>query len=608
MDAAGGQQSGDRGEEAIPPAQALQRLSELVRRVNSSTDTADVLEEIVRGVREVLGYGVAAIARFDGDMLVMSNVAGPEEARRQILGRRTPARFILDEFRQADRWGILRYVPHGRMSQDRLAAAWLPDLVPGDEPDAWHPEDALYAPLYSATGELLGNMAVDLPPGNRIPNQQERDLLEMFVVQAGLALSNAQQRERLAEQVRFAATVTEVAQAGNRIGLSAVLEAAGEAIARGLGTLQIWIRCYPEAGQDGSVAAGAPAGITGSGVPSLRVDLQESVWPSHTPVRLHVTDPDSELLPRSRAELQAKLSSVGAFEAVVAPFGVGLEMLGYLVLAFPGGHEGVRPVEMDAISEIARELGQLVQSARLLETEQRLVSELRELDRYKGELIATISHELKTPLTSIIGHIELLGEHEETNNRSVQAIARNAERLDRLVQNLLDYSRVQARMAVVRDDVDLEALCASALDLLAMQAETGGVRVRLERPAGSVVVSGDPEELSLVVHNLVGNAVKYTRRDGEVVVRLSADDQVATVSVADTGIGISPVDQTHLFSAFHRSSNPEALSIPGSGLGLAISRRIVETHGGRIEVASQLARGSTFTVLLPRRARTLAED
>jgi hypothetical protein len=124
------------GREEPAPAPALQRLSELVRRVNSSTDTADVLEEIVHGVCDVLGFGVAAIARLEGDTLVMTAVAGPDDVRRQILGRRTPAAEILDEFRQADRWGILRFVPHGRMDNSRLSAAWIPDYEPDDHPMA----------------------------------------------------------------------------------------------------------------------------------------------------------------------------------------------------------------------------------------------------------------------------------------------------------------------------------------------------------------------------------------------------------------------------------------------------------------------------------------
>ena len=101
------------------------------RRVNSSTDTEVILEEIAHGVVDVPGYGVAAIARLEGDVLVMTNVAGPSEVVAQILYRRTPAEQILDEFREADKWGILRFVPAGRMSAARLQAAWI-SRVPAD--------------------------------------------------------------------------------------------------------------------------------------------------------------------------------------------------------------------------------------------------------------------------------------------------------------------------------------------------------------------------------------------------------------------------------------------------------------------------------------------
>jgi signal transduction histidine kinase len=295
------------------------------------------------------------------------------------------------------------------------------------------------------------------------------------------------------------------------------------------------------------------------------------------------------------------MTSVGAFQVVVMPMGVALSLLGYVVIGFPGGRGPLRASELDAIAEIARELGRSVHSARLLETEQRLVSELRELDRYKGELITTISHELKTPLTTIIGHAELLGELHE--HRSVEAITRNAERLNRLVQNLLDYSRVQDRRAAVRVDVDVIESCRAAIDLVAHLADTGRVDIELVVCCDQVSVSGDPEDLSLVVDNLVSNAVKYTRPGGTVRIEVACDEGEVRVSVRDSGLGISEADQVHLFSAFHRSSNPEALSIPGTGLGLAISRRIVESHGGRIEVASVVGEGSTFTLALPRAPR-----
>ena len=587
------------GDVGASSVQALQRLSELVRRVNSSTDTTEMLQEIVRGVHEVLGYGVAAISQLEGDSLVMVAVAGPEDVRKQLLGRRTQAASILDEYRAADHWGILRYVPHGRMDPELLYAAWTPDIAPSDDPDAWHPDDALYAPLYSATGELLGNMSVDLPPGLCVPVQAERDLLEIFVVQAGLALSNAQQRERLARRVHLGEVIKEVAKAGSQVGLDALLDAASEAINAGFGATRTWIRCSPDGIRGRGAASGRPLPhVTYPGIEMLRGDLAAAAWPGGLLVPIAVTDRKVELLPTSGAVVQAVMRDSGVSHGVVAPVGVGPELFGYLAIGLGEGTPVFRTDELAAISEIARELGRMVQSARLFETEQLLVSELRELDRYKGELIATISHELKTPLTTIIGHIELL-EDQGVESRSVAAIRRNADRLDRLIQNLLDYAQVQDRRGAVRRTVDLVELADSAIELLSQQAESGGVRVVFDRPATPVQVSGDAEEIGTVLNNLISNAVKYTRSGGRVGVAMEGGQPWTQVTVTDTGIGISQVDRNHLFSTFHRSSNPEALSLPGTGLGLAISRRIAESHGGRIEVESTLGRGSTFRLVLP---------
>jgi signal transduction histidine kinase len=226
------------------------------------------------------------------------------------------------------------------------------------------------------------------------------------------------------------------------------------------------------------------------------------------------------------------------------------------------------------------------------------VGELQELDRYKGELIATISHELKTPLTSIIGHIELL-EDLDTGIGSVEAISRNADRLNRLVQNLLNYSQIQEQRDSVRVPVDLRKLAEQSLELMAMQAEQGSVTMTLEMPDEPIMVTADPDELGKVIDNLTSNAVKYTLPGGLVDVQVGTDGQQAYVLCSDTGLGISSADQAHLFSAFHRSSNPQALSIPGTGLGLAISRRIAQLHGGEILVASELGKGSTFRLRVP---------
>jgi signal transduction histidine kinase len=585
-----------------PRPDGVRKLYELMRRVNSSSDPAEVLEEIARGVVEVLGFGVAAIARLEGDTLVMTTVAGPKDVREQIIGRRTPVSAILNEFAQADEWGVLRYVPHGRLPDEIMNAAWIPEFEASEDPEAWHPLDALYAPLYSATGDLLGNMSVDLPPGNRIPSRRDRELLEMFVVQAGLAMSNAQQRERLAGQVRLGETLQRVTAAGRLLGLDLTLHEAAEAIASGLDATQVWVHCFPD-GEAATTeyAAGYPDRAPTHRLSALRRDLARAAHELGRPIVVARESTDQTMW-----GAQNVLALYDAGSLVAVPVAVGHELLGNLVVLRAADAPELSDTELDAIDQISRELGRMVLNTRLYETERRLVAELQEIDRYKGELIATISHELKTPLTSIIGHTELL-EELDTEVDSVRAISRNAQRLNRLIENLLNYSRIQDRREHVRRAVDLTTLAENSLDLLAVQAEQGGLQLKLVCPPEPVVVHGDPEELARVVDNILSNAVKYTPAGGRIDVAISAEGAWAEVACTDSGLGISAIDQTHLFSAFHRSSNPEALSIPGTGLGLAISRRIAEMHGGDILVESTLGEGSTFRFRLPVGERALGD-
>jgi signal transduction histidine kinase len=582
-------------------ADGVRRLYEVTRRVISSTDLAEVLEEIAQGVVEGLGYGVAAISRLEGDTLVMTAVAGPDEVREQIIGRRTPASLILEEFRMADHWGILRYLPHERLPSGTAESLWVPELDVSDDPDDWHPLDTLYAPLYASSGELLGNMAVDLPPGNRVPGQQQRELLEMFVVQAGLALEHAQRRQLLSRQVRLGEALRRLAFSVHR-DLEQGLGDAAEALCEALQAAQVTVRCFPDHAHDplGSSAGHPDAPRARAPVVSvIRAGLARRPSEELQQPFVVAVEPEEGERPDAMVDtLRGHMRAHGWGQSLLASMAVDREVLGYLVVSRLAEQPLFESDEIDAVQEAAREIGRLARDARIRRTEVRLMRELRELDRYKGELIATISHELKTPLTSIIGHTELL-EDAGVQPASVDAISRNAARLDRLVSNLLNYSRMQGRRELDREQVDLREICKGSLEMLRVQSDAAGVAVELHAPEHPVTVLGDPEELPKVVDNLLSNAVKYTSSGGRVDVGVSAVDGVARVAVSDTGLGISPTDQVHLFSAFHRSTNPDALTIPGTGLGLAISRTIAEAHGGSIDVASELGRGSTFTLTLP---------
>jgi hypothetical protein len=190
----------------------LRRLHELMCRVNAGEDLASVLQSLVDGVADVTGFAVAAVSYLQPDRcLEVVAVAGDDAARDELIGNRTPVDEITGEFEIADDWGLLRFVPYERLNGEQ-GRGWIPNVRPLDVPDAWHPEDALLAPLSAPTGEMVGLISVDLPRDGLRPGRFAREALEMYAVQAGIAISNAKQRERLREEVRLAATVRDVAQ------------------------------------------------------------------------------------------------------------------------------------------------------------------------------------------------------------------------------------------------------------------------------------------------------------------------------------------------------------------------------------------------------------
>jgi signal transduction histidine kinase len=172
--------------------------------------------------------------------------------------------------------------------------------------------------------------------------------------------------------------------------------------------------------------------------------------------------------------------------------------------------------------------------------------------------------------------------------------------MSRVIEDLLLLRRIGESQTLRLEHVDLVPLLNDALALTSVSVEGKRLAVSVTRADDAVVALGQHEDLDKVVLNLVTNAVKYTRDGGAITISLTNELDVVTLVVSDDGLGISTEDQTLLFTEFFRSSNPEAVAQPGTGLGLAIVNRVVETHGGRIEVESALGVGSTFTVTLPR--------
>ena len=240
-----------------------------------------------------------------------------------------------------------------------------------------------------------------------------------------------------------------------------------------------------------------------------------------------------------------------------------------------------------------------------LETERQAVEQLKEVDRVKDAFVSSVSHELRTPITSILGYTELLeegalGPLSPDQADAVDRISRNSARLQGLIFELLTLSTVHAETPSGGDQViDLGRVVTSGLAVLSPSLARRRVELTVQLPSAPVPVTGDAEMLERVVINLADNAVKFTPDGGHVSVAVTSRPGLAVLEVADTGIGVPAQEQPRLFDRFFRSSLAQHHAIPGSGLGLSIAHKIVERHGGTLEVRSEAGQGSTFRVELP---------
>ncbi|MGZ4446556.1 MAG: ATP-binding protein [Nocardioides sp.] len=236
------------------------------------------------------------------------------------------------------------------------------------------------------------------------------------------------------------------------------------------------------------------------------------------------------------------------------------------------------------------------------------VQRLRELDQIKTDFVSTVSHELRTPITSIVGYTELLedgeaGELTKPQMNLVARVDRNSRRLLTLIDDLLTLSQVESTdLRINPVTCDLRGAVSGAYDALTPSLETRRLEVVVDLPPEPVDFHGDPVQLERMTLNLLTNAVKFTPDGGRVEVVLDAEPDAVRLVVSDTGIGIAESDRHEVFSRFYRSTAATERAIQGTGLGLSIVQSIVSLHQGSIELDSELDRGTTATVVLPRGA------
>jgi len=230
------------------------------------------------------------------------------------------------------------------------------------------------------------------------------------------------------------------------------------------------------------------------------------------------------------------------------------------------------------------------------------ITHLKRLDQMKSEFVSTVSHDLRSPLTTIKGFVDLMGVVGPLNEQQqdfVNRIQKGVTTITELINDLLDIGRIEAEVNLNMEMCAIDEIINQSVDELRDQAESKQQTLVVTLPPYLPPVWGNPLRLRQVVDNLVNNAIKYTPQGGKITVWVEEYDSQIALNVSDTGIGIPHTDQPYIFDKFYRVQSEETEDIAGTGLGLAIVKSIVEKHNGRVWVESEPGKGSTFTVLLP---------
>jgi PAS domain S-box-containing protein len=229
------------------------------------------------------------------------------------------------------------------------------------------------------------------------------------------------------------------------------------------------------------------------------------------------------------------------------------------------------------------------------------ITHLKELDAMKSEFVATVSHDLRAPLTYMRGYATMLpmvGPLTAKQQDYTEKVMTGIEQMTELIDDLLDLGRIEAGVGLVRELCSLADIARSVVETMQPQALSHGLLLRTGK-LSERMIAGDQGLLRHAIMNLVDNAIKYTPSDGTVTVAVEEQDSALVISIKDTGIGIAPADQVRLFERFYRVKRRETVDIKGSGLGLAIVKSIAQWHHGRVWVESQAGEGATFYILIP---------
>ncbi len=265
-------------------------------------------------------------------------------------------------------------------------------------------------------------------------------------------------------------------------------------------------------------------------------------------------------------------------------------------------NQALQELNVSLEAKVRERSAQLEERNRLLQEQNQQIEQLSLL---KDQLISTVSHDLRNPIGSILGVARLLLSLENLRNDPeqvqslVEQIHRSAERMYKLVNDLLDLSRIEQGMPLQRSAVNLGELLSQQIESFRANFQAKSLQLMFEPPPANLTLTADATGLGQVFSNLISNAIKYTPQQGSITVSTQMQANRVAIQIADTGIGIPSESLPLLFTKFFRVDNPSHRAEDGTGLGLAIVKGIVEQHQGQIEVESEVGKGSIFRVFLP---------
>ncbi|MFZ5915446.1 MAG: GAF domain-containing protein [Chloroflexota bacterium] len=572
-------------ERSTARAHELAILNEVAQTITSTLDLAGVLNLIMSKVVELLDVEAGSLLMLDED--------GKNLVFRVALG---PVREKIEELHLPVGIGIAgSAVKEGRplvvnnaLSDPRWYSAF-------DRDTRFVTRSVLAVPL-QVKGKIIGVIEALNKQDGRPFNQDELLLLTSFASQAAIAIENArlftQTDQELAERVAELSTLQEIDRQ-----LNETLDF-GRVMSLGLDWALRTTRAVA-----GNIAAVRPEGdglqlVTMQGYPPSMAVYQEKPWPLKRGIMGQVARTGRPALVTNVLQNPDYLETASDIQSQLSvPISREGQVIG--VITLEGQHsETFKQTDLAFIERLADHMAIAMANARLY-------ADVKAADEAKSEFVSMVSHELKIPMTSIKGYAKLLhmGSSGEVNDKQrsfLEIISSNVDRMDALVQDLLDISRIETgRLKLDIQTVHLTTVVDEVVRLLQHEFEKRQQTLAIQMPVELPPVRADRARLAQVLTNLLGNAFKYTPNGGSITVQARTEDGQVLCSVVDTGIGISSQDQKRLFEKFYRADHQVVREVGGTGLGLSIAKSIIELQGGRIWLESELGKGSVFHFTVP---------